>query len=91
LYINNNKYFGQVDYQGPTAWQNLDGTDFQAFANDIIEWDGVSWRIVFSSGSDQNIIYITNSYTNTQYKWENREWSKTYEGIYDPQLWRLIL
>ena len=89
--INNNKYFGQVDYQGPTAWQNLDGTDFQAFANDIIEWDGVSWRIVFSSGSDQNIIYITNSYTNTQYKWENREWSKTYEGIYDPQLWRLIL
>ena len=89
--INNNSQFGQPGYQGPTAWQNADHSDFQAFANDIIEWDGSAWNVVFSSANHQEVVYITNSYTNTQYKWESGSWSKSYEGIYDPQLWRLIL
>ena len=89
--INNNSYYCQPDYQGPDAWKNTDGSNFQAFANDIIEWDGSAWRVVFSSGLHKDVIYITNAYTNTQYKWENGSWSKTYEGIYEPILWRLIL
>jgi len=89
--INNNSQFGQPGYQGPTAWQNLNGTDFQAFANDIIEWNGSQWNIVFSSSSVHSVIYITNSYTSTQYKWENGAWSKSYEGIYNATLWRLVL
>lgn len=89
--INNNAQYGQPGYSGPTAWKNTDSSDFQAFANDIIEWDGSAWNIVFSSAATHGVIYITNSYTNTQYKWENNVWSKSYEGVYDAKLWRLIL
>jgi len=38
--ININDRAGQSDYDGPDAWKNLNGVDFQAHANDIIEWDG---------------------------------------------------
>lgn len=86
-----NANLGQPGYVGPTAWQNADQTDFQAFANNIIEWDGSGWNVIFNSMIHPAVIYITNSYTNTQYKWENGAWSKSYEGVYDPQLWRLIL
>ena len=89
--INNVPQYGQVGYEGPVAWKNADSTDFRAFANDIIEWDGVKWVILFSSASNPAVIYITNSYTNTQYRWDNGAWSKSYEGVYDQGLWRLIL
>ena len=89
--INNTPLFGLTGYQGPVAWQNADGTDFQAFANDIIAWDGSRWNIVFSSATVTSVIYITNSYTSTQYKWENKAWSKSYEGVYSLALWRMIL
>ena len=89
--INNNTQFGKPGYQGPVAWQNSDGSDFQAFANDIIEWNGTNWNIVFSSAVYKTVVYITNSYTNTQYKWESGSWSKSYEGVYSAALWRLVL
>ena len=89
--INNNPQFNQPGYSGPAAWKNANSTDFQAFANDIIEWNGTYWIIVFSSATVQDVIYITNAYTNTQYKWENKAWSKSYEGIYSATLWRLVL
>jgi len=76
---------------GPAAWLQGNGDGFSADANDIIEWDGSMWNVVFSSADHQEVVYITNSYTNTQYKWESGSWSKSYEGLYDPQLWRLIL
>ena len=76
---------------GPAAWLQSNGDGFSADANDIIEWDGTAWNVVFSSANHQEVVYITNSYTNTQYKWEAGSWSKSYEGLYDPQLWRLIL
>jgi len=76
---------------GPAAWLQGNGDGFNADANDIIEWNGSMWNVVFSSADHQEVVYITNSYTNTQYKWESGSWSKSYEGLYDPQLWRLIL
>lgn len=89
--INVNSSFGEPGYDGPDAWKNNDNTDFQAHANDIIEWDGSSWNIVFNSQLETDITYITNSYTGIQYKWENEEWSKSFEGVYESSLWRLIL
>jgi len=89
--INVNSQFGSPSYTGPAAWKNADTSDFQANANDIIEWSGSSWSIVFNSQATTNVVYITNSYTGTQYKWSEGSWSKTYEGVYDKQLWRLIL
>ena len=89
--ININDQFTDPGYDGPDAWKNSNGTDFQAHANDIIEWNGTSWSIVFNSQTTTSIVYITNTYTGTQYKWEQGSWSKTYEGLYQAKLWRLIL
>ena len=76
---------------GPVAWQQMNGDGFSANANDIIEWNGSTWSVVFNSASQTGVIYITNAYTGTQYKWDQGAWSKTYEGVYDAKLWRLIL
>jgi hypothetical protein len=89
--INFNNQFGSAGFSGPNAWKNSDGSDFQANANDIIEWNGSHWSIVFNSQSTTTIVYITNSYTGTQYKWSNDSWTKSYEGLYDARLWRLVL
>lgn len=89
--INVNDQYGSVDYEGPGAWRNADNSDFQAYANDIIEWDGSAWSIVFNSLTTTEVTYITNSYTGIQYKWDQNSWSKSYEGLYDRSVWRLIL
>jgi hypothetical protein len=80
-----------MGYDGPDAWKNSDSSDFQAYANDIIEWNGTAWNIVFNSADTTTTTYITNSYTGVQYKWSNGSWSKSFEGVYDKTLWRLIL
>lgn len=89
--ININDKFGTPGYDGPDAWKNADSSDFQAHANDIIEWNGSSWDIIFDSTEESGVIYITNAYTGIQYKWFENSWTKTYEGIYDKNLWRIIL
>lgn len=89
--INTNSSFGTTGYDGPDAWKGSTGTDFQAFANDIIEWNGSNWNVVFNSSQTSVTTYITNSYTGIQYKWSDESWSKSFEGVYDQRLWRLIL
>jgi hypothetical protein len=89
--INHVPEYGQPGYDGPRAWKNLDGTDFQASANDIIQWNGANWNIIFNSLTNATVTYITNSYTGIQYKWDGVSWSKSFEGLYDKDLWRLIL
>lgn len=89
--INVNDDYGQPGYDGVDAWKNLDQTDFQARANDIIEWDGANWSIIFNSVTSTEVTYITNSYTGIQYKWSNGSWTKSYEGLYDKSIWRLVL
>ena len=76
---------------GPTAWLNGDGSDFAASANDIIQWDGDKWNVIFDSASITDITYITNSYTGIQYKWDGEQWSKSVDGMYYPKEWRLVL
>jgi hypothetical protein len=88
--ININSYFGEGGYDGPDAWKGQNG-DFQAHANDIIQWDGNNWSVLFDSTSITEFTYITNIYTGIQYKWDGRQWTKSYEGLYDKLNWRLIL
>ena len=80
-----------TDADGPSAWKNNDGTDVVASANDIIQWNGVKWDIIFNSAEVTDIVYITNSYTGTQYKWDSEQWSKSIDGMYYPGEWRLVL
>lgn len=65
--------------------------DFRANENDIIEWNGTAWNIIFNSQTVTDVTYITNTYTGIQYKWENQQWIKSFEGIYSKENWRLIL
>lgn len=76
---------------GPDAWQQANGSGFSANANDIIEWNGTAWSVVFNSQAATAVTYITNSYTGVQYKWDLESWSKSFEGVYTNNAWRLIL
>ena len=78
-----------LDEDGPDAWKNMDGSDFAAFANDIVEWDGQRWHIVFDASATTNVVYTTNLNTGTQYKWQDGEWVLSFEGEYPDGTWRL--
>ena len=81
-----------LNQDGPDAWKNTDDSDFIADANDIIEWDGSKWHIVFSAKeSTDQLIYQTNLFTLTQYKWNGVAWVKSFEGEYKKGTWRLEL
>ncbi len=82
------KGIGDVDNTYPAeAWGDL-----QANANDIIEWDGESWRVVFDSETKKSTThYVTNLNTLTQYRWNDGQWSKSVEGIYQEGQWSIVL
>lgn len=75
----------------PVAWQNQDGTPFFASANDIVEWDGSKWNIVFDASQAKEIVYTTNLKTNTQYRFSNGEWLLSVDGEYPVGTWRIDL
>jgi hypothetical protein len=70
------------------VWGNR---SFIANANDIIEWDGYAWKVVFDSQQESSTHYLVNLNTNTQYKWYENQWSKSVEGIYQEGEWSLVL
>jgi hypothetical protein len=81
-----------VNVDGPDAWKNDDGSDFIANTNDIIEWTGTNWHVVFDNTvSKDTIYYLTNIYTNVQYKWNGISWVKSFEGEYRKGFWRILL
>jgi len=81
-----------LNEDGPDAWKNADDSDFIANTNDIIEWDGIRWKVIMDAGStNDQIIYLTNIYTNVQYKWNGVQWGKSFEGEYARGTWRLEL
>jgi hypothetical protein len=81
----------EATIDGPDAWKNSDNTDFIAKANDIIEWNGAGWEIVLESASIETVVYVTNLKTGIQYKYLDREWTKSFEGEYPRGSWRLVL
>lgn len=81
-----------LNEDGPDAWKNSNGSDGLAEANDIIEWDGSKWVVVFSAQeTTDTIVYQMNFYTRTQYKWNGLEWIKSFEGEYKRGKWRIGL
>jgi hypothetical protein len=81
-----------LNEDGPDAWKNTNGTDALAEANDIVEWNGSKWVVVFSAQeTTDTLVYQTNFYTNTQYKWDGVQWKKSFEGEYKRGQWRIAL
>ena len=78
-----------LDLDGPDAWKNADGSDFAARANDIVEYDGSKWSVIFDSHKITEITFVTNLNTRKQYKWTGTEWVLSFEGEYPDGTWRL--
>ena len=69
------------------TWGNL-----IAHANDIIEYTGSAWRVIFDSTQDYSSTFAqTNIYTGVQFTWNNVSWIKSFEGEYQAGTWRLEL
>lgn len=80
-----------INQNGARAWKNTDGSDFIAKANDLIEWDGNNWNIIFDASTAKDIVYVTNLKTGVQYKWDTEEWVKSFDGEYKGGYWRIAL
>lgn len=83
-----------INEDGPDAWKSTLGVDFIAKENDIIEYDGTKWNVVFAAldhQEDADPTYQTNIYTGVQYKWDGIAWTKSFEGEYKEGGWRLRL
>jgi hypothetical protein len=65
--------------------------NFVAEANDIIEWNGSTWRVVFHSQRESNTQYVTNLNTGVQYRWYQGSWAKSTEGIYQEGEWSIVI
>jgi hypothetical protein len=75
----------------PLAWQNTDGSGLIAKANDVVEWDGTKWNIVFDASKENSLTYTTNLNTNIQYRFKDGEWFKSVDGDYPVGTWRIDL
>jgi len=83
---------GNYDNAGnPSAWLGASGQPLVAAANDIIEWNGTRWRVVFVSADATAVQYVTNITTGTQYEWTGEMWIKSYQGVYPGGTWSLVL
>jgi T4-like virus Myoviridae tail sheath stabiliser len=86
---------GSFDNPGltnPAAWLGVGGEPLVAYANDIVEYNGTYWEVVFdSTSSPNNLQYVTNLTTELQYRWTGTTWVKSYQGLYPGGSWSLVL
>lgn len=85
---------GTLTNNGPDGWKNSNGTDFIAKTNDIIEWQGDHWQVIFEAAQEADThIYQSNIYNGNkvQYVWNGVQWAKSFEGQYKAGLWRIEL
>lgn len=75
----------------PTAWLGVGDQPLIANANDIIQWNGNRWLVAFVSQDETAVQYVTNITTGVQYEWTGSEWIKSYQGVYPPGAWSLVL
>ncbi len=78
---------GSIDnIQGSTIWGDL-----VANANDIIQFNGSNWQVVFDSNDENTTQYVTNTLTGVQYRWTGAAWVKSVEGVYRGGEWSLVI
>lgn len=91
---------GHPDNQdGANAWKDVHGNDFIANTNDIIEWTGEEWVVVFDSVKSELVysnqivssVHVSNLKTLTQYTFFENEWLLSIDGEYPPGTWRVVL
>lgn len=60
-----------------------------AHENDIIEYTGTQWVVVFDSTAEVANQYVVSLSDKQQYKFTGNEWIYTYLGTYEPVYWEL--
>ena len=90
-YLLVNDYFSPAGEQPLYNWMGIDDTPLRAVANDIIQFNGQHWVVIFDSRNRTDINYVTNLTTGTQYHWDGSSWTKSYEGYYEAGKWQLII
>lgn len=73
------------------VWRGPNNQNFVAQANDIIEYNGSGWTVSLNSEVTASIEYVTNLTTGIQYRWQDGEWAKSVEGVYNETEWTIIL
>lgn len=65
------------------------GNGIVAYPNDVIEFNGVNWVVVFDSRTSTGKNYLINNSDSTQYMFDGTNWAYTYYGTYAPGYWRI--
>lgn len=90
LLIEDTGYLGNID--GPDGWKSTSGEQLIAHANDIVEWNGNAWTVIFDAKVETDvIIWQTNTYTGIQFMWNAKDWVRSFEGVYKSGTWKLEL
>lgn len=79
---------GEEPAMSPTTttspWGNV-----VAYPNDIIEYNGIGWQVIFNSKNVNEKNYVINNANGIQYAFDQGEWTYTYYGTYSPGYWRI--
>ena len=97
--VNGTRYLLVNDYSSPANvanvatynWVGADNTRLVASANDIIQYNGQHWVVIFDASTMTDTYYVTNMTTGTQYAWNGNIWAKSYEGFYEAGKWQLVI
>jgi hypothetical protein len=76
---------------GAIAWRGPDSSDLIAHENDIIEYNGSHWTVSFDSTNTNTVQYVTNMNTGIQYKYANKQWIRSFIGVYPGGMWSIAL
>jgi len=73
------------------AW--LSGIPLAATKNDVIEYNGTDWVVVFNAEEqvEGDTSYVANLTTAVQFKYKDGAWKRSYEGIYPGGNWGIVL
>ena len=79
------------------AWKNTNNSLTDMNENDIVEWNGSTWTVLFDASAnlkDSEVFetkFITNLNTGIQYKWTGEQWLLSFEGEYRKGTWQIQL
>lgn len=85
------QYVLTLNEDGAEAWKNADASDFAADKNDIVEWDGSNWHIIWDASNNDTTTYVTNITDGQQYYWNNYYWQTAIDGYYPRGTWTITL
>jgi hypothetical protein len=98
------RYKIYYNFDGADAWaEYLPGqpllaknkvSELIATANDIIQWNGSKWSVIFDSSNPDlylGDLVIVNATTGIQYRWDGEQWIRSFEGEYRSGFWRFTL